>query len=167
MASYFVGDDAICHVTSGDFSIPRAFFSAGSFLTRRRRWRRKRRKKGESGFPTRLNEADWAAPRCRRKMSHVYYIVGKSPAVLDCRREVQNSSSFSRITSSLLFFSSLFFSLAISVKALKALKCIKSQIARNLLKSRCYCVLNKQMLVEVVDKKKRKRRKELLRPPTK
>lgn len=33
MASYFVGDDAICRVTSGDFSIPRAFFSASSSLT--------------------------------------------------------------------------------------------------------------------------------------
>lgn len=34
MASYFVDDDAICHVTSGDFSIPRASFSARSSLTR-------------------------------------------------------------------------------------------------------------------------------------
>lgn len=46
MASYFVDDDAICRVTSGDFSIPRAFFSASSFLT-----------KG-LGFLGRLNEAD-------------------------------------------------------------------------------------------------------------
>lgn len=52
MASYFAGDDAICHVTSGDFSIPRPFFSAGSTsLTSGR----------EYGFPTRLNES----PRLR------------------------------------------------------------------------------------------------------
>jgi len=46
MASYFVDDDAICRVTSGDFSIPLwAFFSASSSLMR------------GLGFPGRLNEA--------------------------------------------------------------------------------------------------------------
>lgn len=47
MASYFVGDDAICRVTSGDFSISRAFFSASSSLTR------------GLGFLGRLNETEF------------------------------------------------------------------------------------------------------------